>query len=243
MGIQETRDQGDTGIRESQEQGDSGIRDTQESGNQEQGGSGNRDLGTGGFSNQGDLGIREAPWNAPGPAVCPDPGSCWMFSRISAPSHGSWSAPVPTIPAAPDIPGILSAWECWTRIPKEAPGPELPRGMSSSWLRIPWGWFLCNSGMCCPFQRLGKPRAFPKVLFYHQEPVPSSFSLNVGKILVFPWKFLLIHKYYQEWDLSRLEETWINVELSGMASMLGTLHPVRSMNFQVLFAEGWRGLG
>lgn len=75
--------------------------------------------------------------------------------------------------------------------------------------------------MCCLFQRVGEPRAFPKVLVFHQEPVPSSFSLDVGKNLVFPWTFSLVPKYSWEWDLSRLEETWTNVELSGMTSVLG----------------------
>lgn len=137
-------------------------------------------MGTGKLRNEGTSG------NALGPAACPDAGSCWMFSRISAPFKGSWSAPVPTIPANPDIPGILSAWECWTRIPKKAPGLGLPRGMSSIWLRILWGWFLRNSGMCCPFQRVGKPKA----PFFHQEPVPSSFRLDVGKNLGFSMEVL-----------------------------------------------------
>lgn len=75
--------------------------------------------------------------------------------------------------------------------------------------------------MCCLFQRVGKPRAFPRVLGFCQDPVPSSLILDVGKNLVFPWKFSPVHKYSREWDLSGLVETWINVELSGMTSMLG----------------------
>lgn len=165
-----------------------------------------------------------------------------MFSRISAPSNGSWSDPVPAVPAAPDIPGILSARECWTRIPKKAPGPGLPRGTSSIRLRIPWGWFLGNSGMCCPFQRLGKPRAFPKAPVFHQEPVPSSFSLDVGKNLAFPWEFSPVHKYYREWDLSGLEATWINGELSGMAPTLGfTSWQIRG--FPDAVCRGMEGFG
>lgn len=169
--MRKLRNQGDLGIRESWERGNSGSF-----GNQSW--------------DQGDLGIRETSRNALGPAACPDPGSCWTFSRISAPSNGSWSDPVPAIPAAPDIPGILSAWECGTRIPKKAPGPGLPRGMSSIRLLIPWGWFLWNSGMCCLFQRVGKPRAFPKVLFFYREPVLSSFYSGCWEKLGFSMEAL-----------------------------------------------------
>lgn len=101
-GNREIQESGRFGNRENQEsgrlreQGEAGFRDTQESGR-----FGNREIWE-----QGDSGIRETSRNAPGPAACPDPGSCWMFSRISAPSRGSWSDPVPTVPAAPDIPGF-----------------------------------------------------------------------------------------------------------------------------------------
>lgn len=142
-----------------------------------------------GLGNQGESGTgrHQRMRLAPRYVLIPAPAGCYPGFLHLPMAPGAIQCQAATIPAAPDIPGFCLPWNAWTSIPKKAPGPGLPRGMSSIQLAHPAGLFSLECWDMLPFPEGWKAKSFPKAPDFHRELVPSSSSLDVGKRVGKTW--------------------------------------------------------